>query len=98
MVIRNGAGGELPESVNVVEADNAIVSYTRLRWADASHLEVALCDATSFRVIAENMRESAYVSAGRADGIGLPNAVWVEVLNLTYSETQRLCLPPGNAS
>jgi hypothetical protein len=98
VVIRNGVGGGLPKSVKVVEADNAIVGYTRLRWTDANHLEVSLCDATSFHVVAENMREPAYLSAGRADGVGLPNAVWVDVLNLTYSETKRLCLPRGSAS
>jgi hypothetical protein len=97
VVIRNGVGGRLPKSVNVVEADNSIVGYTRLRWTDANHLEVSLCDATSFHVIAENMREPAYVSGGRADGVGLPNAVWVDVVNLTYSETKRLCLPRGSA-
>jgi hypothetical protein len=88
----------LPEPVKVVEAKDAIVDFTRLRWLDADHLQVALCAATSFHVVAENMREPAYVSAARDDGIGLPNAVWVEVVNLTYSEAHRTCEPDDGAS
>jgi hypothetical protein len=98
VVIRNGTGGTLPKSVEVVEAKDAIVGFTRLRWLDRDNLQVALCDATSFNVVAENMREPAYVSAGRANGTGSPNAVWVEVVNLTYSETKRACLPHGDGS
>lgn len=98
VVLRNGPGGTLPKPVDIVEAKDAIVGSTRLQWADGNHLQVTLCDATSFNVIAENMREPAYLDAGRADGTGLPNAVWVEVVNLTYSETNRACLPHRNGS
>jgi hypothetical protein len=83
----------LPEAVQVVEADNAIVKYTRLRWLDANHLEVALCAATSFSVVAENMRDPAYIDAGRGDEVGLPNTVWVAVVNLSYSKAKRACVP-----
>jgi len=81
VLIRNGSGGGLPKPVYVVEADNAIVGYTRLRWTDANHLQVSLCEATSFHVNAENMRNPPFLDAGKGDGIGVANAVWVEVLN-----------------
>jgi hypothetical protein len=98
VVIRNGIGGTLPKPVEVVDARNAIVGFTRLHWSDANHLQVALCDATSFHVVAENMRDPGYLDVGRADGAGLTNAVWVEVVNLTYSETKRACLRNGDGS
>lgn len=98
VLIRNGRGGGLPKPVVVVEANNAIVGYTRLHWTDSDHLQVALCDATSFRVEAENMREPAYLDAGKDDGTGVLNAVWVEVVNLSYSEAKRVCLPRGSGA
>lgn len=92
VIIKNGRGGELPAPVYVVEANNAIVGYTSLHWSDANHLKISLCDATSYRVQAENMRDPAYLDSGRGDGIGVPNAVWVEVVNLTYSEAAKKCV------
>jgi hypothetical protein len=98
IVISNGSGGTLPKPVDVVEADNAIVGRTRVRWTDDTHLEVALCNATSFHVIAENRREPSYIDSGRTDGVGLQNAVWVDVMNLTYSDKKRACLPRSEPS
>lgn len=93
VVVRSGTEGELPKPVYVVEADGAIVDRTRLRWSDANHLLVTLCDAKSYRVEAENLRNPPFVDAGRGDGTGVPNAVWVEVVNLTYSEAAKSCVP-----
>lgn len=98
VVIKNGLGGSLPEPVYVVEANNAIIGHTRLRWADADHLQVVLCDATSYRLTTENYRYPAYLDVVRADGTGDPNAVWVEVVNLTYSEKAKGCVPWDQAA
>src|SRR4051794_32641012 len=66
VVIRNGTGGSLPKPVYVVEADDAIVGFTRLRWSDSNHLLVMLCEATSYRVEAENLRDPPSLDVGRA--------------------------------
>ena len=98
VVIKNGTGDGLPQPVYVVEADSAIVGFTRLHWSDANHLQVSLCEATSYRVKAENVRNPVYLDAGRRDGIGVLNAIWVEVVNLTYSEKTRRCAPALKAA
>lgn len=93
VTIRNGADGGLLAPVQVVEADNVIVGFTKLRWLDADYLEVTVCEATSFRVSAENFRDPPLISTGEGDGEGVPNAVRVELRNLTYSASQRRCVP-----
>jgi hypothetical protein len=98
VAIKNGTGGTLPEPVYVVEANNSIVGHTRLRWLDADHLQVTLCEATAYRVRTENLRDPAYRDAGRGDGAGVPNAVWVEVENFAYSEQTKQCVPRGKSA
>jgi hypothetical protein len=98
IVIRNGNGGGLPEPVYAVEAKNAIVGFTRLRWVDANHLQVTLCDATSYHVRSENLRNPPYLDSDGNDGTGDPNAVWVEVINLSYSLSEKACLPYSKAA
>ena len=92
VVLKNEARGGLLAPGNVVEADNAIVGFTRLHWSDADHLRVTLCEATSFKVSAENLRDPPFIDVGRSDGEGVTNAVWVEVVNLAYSETEKRCV------
>lgn len=98
VLLKNGAGGSLPKAVYVVNAKDAIVGYTRLRWLDSSHLQVSLCEATSYEVTTENMRDPPYLNSGKGDGIGVTNAIWVEVENLAYSETARICVPRGTST
>lgn len=93
MVIKNGNGGNLPKSIYVVEADGAIVDRTSLQWMDANHLRVTICEATSYRVEARSWREPPFVDAGRGDRIGIENAVWVDVINLAYSDDAKTCVP-----
>ena len=95
IVLKNGPGGELPKPVIVVEAHDAIVGFTRLSWLDSDHLHVRLCDATYYTVRTENLRDPGYLDSGKGDGVGIPNAVWVEVKNLRYSETTKACEPRG---
>ena len=95
VVIKNGAGGTLPQPVYVVEAANAIVDRIRLQGLDANHLQVSLCEATTYRVRTENLRDPGYLDAGRGDA---PNAVWVEVENLAYDEITKQCLPRGTST
>jgi hypothetical protein len=98
IVLRNGSGGGLPAPVLAVEAENAIVAYTQLRWLDSNHLLVSICEATTYRVKTENLRDPAYIDAGKADGTGVPNAVWVDVENLAYSESAKRCVPRGTST
>ena len=93
VVIKNGKGGSLPKPIYVVEADGAIVDRTNLRWTDANRLLVTLCDATNYRVESRTLGEPTYVDAGRGDGTGVENAIWVDVVNLNYSDDARSCLP-----
>lgn len=93
VILRNGRGGSLPRPVYVVEADGAIVDFTTLRWAGADRLIVALCDATSYRVTAENLRNPPIIDVGREDGTGDVNRIKVDVVNLTYVEAEKSCRP-----
>lgn len=84
--VENAGRGKLISPGEVVSADGAIVSATRVLWVRSDELHVVLCGATGYQVRARLLRDPVT----RNDGS--ENAVSVEVENWRYSENQKRCI------
>lgn len=85
--VGNLDGGKLISPGEIVSADGAIVDATRVSWVGPNELRVVLCEATAYQVRARLLRDPVTLPDGSE------NAVWVEIENWRYSETDRGCVP-----
>ena len=83
--MENATGGKLLEPGQILQANGAIVSQTRLAWDGPDRLSVTLCEAISFEVRSRLLREPVT----RADGS--ENNIQVDVINQRYFEREKRC-------
>ena len=83
--VENATGGKLLEPGQILQANGAIVSQTRLAWDGPDRLSVTLCEAISFEVRSRLLREPVT----RADGS--ENNIQVDVINQRYFEREKRC-------